>query len=372
MKVIGQLEKAALENLASASPTPTPTGRMYMDVTAPTAGVMKVWDGSAWKTVQYQSSTGVVNPTNYAALENLGLATSVASSAMTVALKQVDGITDPTAASPVRVNFRVQTTGVGGFSRVDVTSAISMAITSGATLGLQSAINQYIHVYAINNAGVLELAVAGSRAFDEGAVQSTTVMSSGSDSSNVLYSTTARTNVSIRYLGRILSNQATSGTYATNSTQVSINPNNENVFIPSQLVLNTGVGFGSSSSNIRRLSTIESSIGTDISYPGDSATLGAVITIVTDGVYAVTYDDQDSAASLSIGISVNSNQLTTGIASITAANRLGYQTVASGIHGHFSTTRYFKAGDVIRPHVGGGTTPDTTSIVKFSICKVSY
>ncbi len=53
MKVLGQLEMAQLEQIASTSPTPAATGRIYTDVTAPTAALPKFYNGTSWKQLAY-------------------------------------------------------------------------------------------------------------------------------------------------------------------------------------------------------------------------------------------------------------------------------------------------------------------------------
>ena len=75
----------------------------------------------------------------------------------------------------------------------------------------------------INNAGTLERAVvnlSGGNDLSETGVISTTAISAGSTSANVFYSTTARSNVSYRVVGRYDSTQATAGTWASLPTLV--------------------------------------------------------------------------------------------------------------------------------------------------------
>lgn len=60
MKVNGQLENAQFEQKAGA-PTPTPTGRIYMDITAPLAAVPWVYNGSAWKQLAFVTPTTLVS-----------------------------------------------------------------------------------------------------------------------------------------------------------------------------------------------------------------------------------------------------------------------------------------------------------------------
>lgn len=157
-------------------------------------------------------------------LRNVGLANSVAASALTVALKGADG-NNPSSTNPVEITFRNATAATGTPVTRTVTAALSVVVSSGSTLGHTSGANHYIYVYAIDNAGTVELAVSSSR-IDEGSVQSTTAEggAGGADSPATLYSTTARTDVAIRLLGRLKSNQTTAGTWAATATEQSLGP----------------------------------------------------------------------------------------------------------------------------------------------------
>lgn len=92
-------------------------------------------------------------------------------------------------------------------------------------MGHKSGQQHYIYVYAIDNAGTVELAVS-TALFDEGSRQSTTAEggAGAADSNSVLYSTSARTNVGIRLIGRLSSTQATAGTWATAIAEISLVP----------------------------------------------------------------------------------------------------------------------------------------------------
>lgn len=61
MKVLGQLEGAQLEQIASVSPTPTPTGRIYADITAASRAIPKFYDGTAWRSMLMTATTGLVS-----------------------------------------------------------------------------------------------------------------------------------------------------------------------------------------------------------------------------------------------------------------------------------------------------------------------
>jgi len=154
---------------------------------------------------------------------NYTLAGSVGSSNLTIALKDKAG-NDASAASPVRLTFRNATLATGDYTTANVTAALSIVIPSGATMGFTNAVEKYIYVYAMNNAGTVEL-VATCTPLNEGLLATTTIIDTSSDSATVPYSTTARSNLAVKYLGRILSTQATAGTWATAPAEIATVPN---------------------------------------------------------------------------------------------------------------------------------------------------
>ena len=140
-------------------------------------------------------------------LQSQSISASVASNALTI------------SASALSLEFRSATLGSGTITRVSGTPA-NLVISSGSTLGTVNAVQSRIAVLAINNAGTIELAavnIAGGNDLSETGLISTTAEggAGGADSNNVIYSTTARTNVSYRVIGYIESTQATAGTWAT-------------------------------------------------------------------------------------------------------------------------------------------------------------
>lgn len=152
---------------------------------------------------------------------NVGFSFSVASNALTINLKQNDGSSDATSTSPIKIGFRSATATSGAYNERSVTGALSLVVSSSATLGTISATDQYLYLYALDNAGSVELAIAFVQ-FDEGTVQSTTAMSGSATSNRVLYSTTARTSVPIRMLARIKVNETTAGTWTSTPTEATI------------------------------------------------------------------------------------------------------------------------------------------------------
>lgn len=155
---------------------------------------------------------------------NLGLSASVAANALTIALKQLDGTSDPsTGASAVKVAFRSSTLATGSITERSVTSALSLVISSGSTLGTISGVESNLYVYVIDNAGAVELAT--SQALHDETLRITTVAEGGAgaaDLSSVMYSATARTNVAFRLIAKITSTQATAGAWATTPSNVAV------------------------------------------------------------------------------------------------------------------------------------------------------
>ena len=130
---------------------------------------------------------------------------SVAASALTI------------TAGVLALDFRSATLTSGTVTSVAGTPA-SLVVPSTATLGTVSAQQSRLVVLALNNAGTIELAVvniSGGKDLTETGVISTTAISVTADVANVIYSTTARTNVAYRVLGYVESTQATAGTWAT-------------------------------------------------------------------------------------------------------------------------------------------------------------
>lgn len=171
--------------------------------------------------IQTQLDSKTTTSGSAGGFDNLGLALSVGSSALTIALKQADGSTNPsTGTAAVKMGFRSTTITAGSYTYVSATAATSVVVPSGATLGLSSGSNVYIYVYAINAAGTVELAVS-TLYRDEQSVGTTTAIDTASDASG-FYSTTARSGVAIRLIGRLKYATAPNGTYSAIPDESSI------------------------------------------------------------------------------------------------------------------------------------------------------
>ena len=123
------------------------------------------------------------------------------------------------------LDFRSTTLTDGTPVTRSISSPITMTVSSGSTLGTTSAVQSEIAILAIDNAGTVEVAcvnISGGNDLSETGLITTIAEGGvgGADSATVFYSTTARTSVAYRVVGRVTSTQATAGTWATTPSLV--------------------------------------------------------------------------------------------------------------------------------------------------------
>lgn len=250
---------ACQENYATVSaPAAGNKGRLYFDTTL---GYLLVDNGATWNSVgianpmttggdiiyggasglptrlgngsagQVLTSNGTTTAPGWAAaagawdqarmLQNTALSTSVAASALTINLLGKNG-SNPSGSNAVIIGFRSATLATGTYSTISQQAALNIVIPSGATLGLQSNMNQGIFLYAIDDAGTMDLGVAGSYISDA-TTQTCTQISSGSTSSTVIYSGSAHSGaMSVTFIGRLVVNETTIGTWSAAATEIDV------------------------------------------------------------------------------------------------------------------------------------------------------
>ena len=159
-------------------------------------------------------------------LQNLTIAASTATNALTISLK-TKADSDPSLSDPVKISFRSSTLTSGLYTTRSATAATSIVISSGSTLGTADALAADVYVYALDNAGTIELGVS-TYLFPDNSLQSSTAEggAGAADSPIILYSTTARTSVPIRLIGLINITQTTAGTWTSDATSIVSNPIN--------------------------------------------------------------------------------------------------------------------------------------------------
>lgn len=121
---------------------------------------------------------------------------------------------------PTSIDFRATTLSSGAVTTVDIATAITLVVPSGATLGSTATYAASLAVVAINNAGTVVLGIVnigGGVDLSEIGVISSTLVGAGSDLSTVIYSASAQTSKAYRVIGYIESTQAVAGTWVTPS-----------------------------------------------------------------------------------------------------------------------------------------------------------
>lgn len=152
---------------------------------------------------------------------NVGLSFAVAGSALTVALRQADGATSPAAGAPCVIGFESNTLSSGDFQQIEATAATSLTVPSGATLGGTSGVADNLYVYAVLNAGAVELAISGQDFGGAGQV-STTAIGAGSTSATVMYSASVRSNVPFAKIAAISVTETVAGTWSSVPTSCAL------------------------------------------------------------------------------------------------------------------------------------------------------
>ncbi len=153
---------------------------------------------------------------------NYSITATVAANALTFALKSAAG-SDASATNPVYISFRSSTATTGTTAVRAVTGALSVVIPSGATMGHADGVANVVYLYAIDNAGTVELAVSSSLK-DELALVTSTTIDTASDVALTTYSTTGRSAVAQRLLGKVEISEATAGTWASSPTRTGVLP----------------------------------------------------------------------------------------------------------------------------------------------------
>lgn len=304
---------------------------------------------------------------------NHSCAASVGSSALTIALKDKSG-SDPSSTSPVTIPFRSATAATGTYAARQVTAALSVVVSSGSKLGHTDATEWPIYVYALDNAGTVELAVSTSP-YDERYTTSTTAEggAGAADSVATIYSTSARSTVAIRLLCVMKSTQTTAGTWAAVPTTIGSNTSGHPL---SNLIARTsgttvgvgGVAKSGSSGNYTRANGAE----------GDVTNLSVTITTTGRPVWVGVIHDGDVNTSY-FSISNTTNFTFTGTAYIyrdatqiaehglTAGDNSANTASLSGGVGTFYTVDFPAAGTYtykVAAHSDGGNTTLTLSYVR--------
>lgn len=152
---------------------------------------------------------------------NLSLSATVATNALTIAIKGHDG-NDPSSSNKVYVPFRSATAGSGDNDVLTLTAATSLVISSGSTMGFTSGTIGRLWIVGFNDGGTFRLGavncLSGGNvlALRDGIYSSTAEGGAGgADSAQVIYTGTAVTSKAMTILGYLEATEATAGAWAT-------------------------------------------------------------------------------------------------------------------------------------------------------------
>lgn len=173
-----------------------------------------------------QASTGFDMPTN------MGLSASATFNALTINLVNANGGT-PSPANPILALFRSTTITTATIVQASITSALSLTIPSGATLGTSSSNKPFrIWIFLEYNGGTPELAVAtcsgpnalfGCNAW-ESTLKTSIVLNASSTALGTLYAPTANAADAVRIIGYcdFSNGLTTAGTWASTCTALQV------------------------------------------------------------------------------------------------------------------------------------------------------
>ena len=164
----------------------------------------------------------------YTVPTNLQINATVATNALTIAIKGEDG-NDPSATNPILAAFRNVTIATGSPSIVSITSPLSFTIASTSTMGCVSGQMCRLWIVLFNNSGTPVLgafnALSGTTIapINEAALQTCASGTSGGSSAQTYYcSTSAVTAKAIKIIGYVEIQEVTAGTWATGPTYVQL------------------------------------------------------------------------------------------------------------------------------------------------------
>lgn len=326
---------------------------------------------NAFQSFSSVAEVKVVDPIHQSA--NFGLSTSVATNALTINLIAADG-GNLSSFNYGRIAYKKYPLTDSAYYMREIANSLSIVVPASATLGHTSGNDEYVYVWAIDNEGHIELGVSGSMIFlPYGITGSTTAITSGATSRTLIYASEALSNVPIKLIGKLKSNQAAAGTWAADTTNKIIQPLRLCDGTSFTWKANAASNHGSTNTCIRRISqaTTTYTDGVDnILTWTDSATLGSSITILKDGVYSMVYYDSSSGGNSNNGISLNTTHPTTSILTVALsfpAEALVVTGCTGGWAGAASITYRLSVGDVIRPH---DVTQCDWNGVAFKMCRL--
>lgn len=128
----------------------------------------------------------------------------------------------------------------------------------------------------------------------------------------------------------------------------------QDLYEMASVVYDTEAGYGSTNTKIPYFTNARQSDTNGLITIGNDSTNGFSVTVNRNDVQlTMTYSYYADAGNRSMGISLNSTQLTTGIFGINTSDRLAYANVSANNGQTVAITKIFNSGDILRPHTEG-------------------
>jgi len=185
--------------------------------------VTLVYNGTVYQLTSQDK--GIDASPTFPMIENLSISATVASNALTVAVKGNDG-NNPSETNKVRIAFRKSTLTDGKYDIISLTSALSLVLSAGSSLGFEANEFGRIYVWAVNNAGTIKLGLSRSAdIYPETDLQTTVAEggAGGADSASTLYSDAVYTSKAVRCIGYIeITTGATAGNWSSDPSKVQL------------------------------------------------------------------------------------------------------------------------------------------------------
>lgn len=273
---IGDYSANVGEMRTTVDPYPTGAPSLATDLSGELARIRYVLAQITGNTYWYQDPA-----TSLLTLPSIfGLSTSVNTNSLTITLTDKDG-TALSSTNTANLSFRSATLSSGVQVIRTINSSTTFTLSAGSSLGFVDNETGRIYVWAIDNAGTVELAVSRTAdIFPESSLVSTTAEGGvgGADSATVMYSATARSNVACRLLGYlVIQTGSTAGNWSSSPSQIQIVPS----YVPRTII-----------ANLKSTNTLPLQIESDV-----DGTYGLIYDsgALTDEVNTVTIDGLDAA-----------------------------------------------------------------------------
>lgn len=143
--------------------------------------------------------------------------------------------------------------------------------------------------------------------------------------------------------------------------------------VANSIALRAHAGYGATNNKVPYYTNTDVDTGSAMTLD-NSSTLGASITINEAGIYSCgVWLNSAVSGAVSLGITLNGNQLTTDIYSVTGSQRISFNQITTPTStdstAFCSVTRSFAVNDVIRPQ-SNGATPNSAANAGFFITQV--